>query len=380
MKDYSNRPLHIVAMDVPFPPDYGGVIDVFYKVKALSELGIKIYLHCFQYGREQQTALEQYCEKVYYYPRKTGLRGLSFKLPYMMYSRRDNQLLHNLVTIEAPILLEGVHCAYYLNHPALLQRKIFLRNQNIETDYFKQLQYRTSNLIAKAYYYVESKLLERIERKMQRADAFLTVSEADYEHFKKMYPSHIHAYIPSFTEPFNIDDIPHGKGKYILYQGNLGHPENHEAARYIISEIAAVLPEYEFVFAGKSPQPSLMVLGDKFDNVRIVANPSMETMDTLLLEAHIHLLFTFQATGLKLKLLAAIRKGRFIIANNAMLQGSNLEHACIVANTAVAIQSAIKNTMPMFFLDVDSHKRKQIIKEHYAQENNALRIAKLAFD
>lgn len=39
--------LHIVAFDVPYPPDYGGVIDIFYKLKSLNDAGCKIYFHCF---------------------------------------------------------------------------------------------------------------------------------------------------------------------------------------------------------------------------------------------------------------------------------------------------------------------------------------------
>ena len=45
--------IHIVSFDVPFPPEYGGVIDVYFKAKALSEKGLKVLLHCFQYGRSR---------------------------------------------------------------------------------------------------------------------------------------------------------------------------------------------------------------------------------------------------------------------------------------------------------------------------------------
>ena len=48
------RHLHIICLDVPYPVDYGGVFDLFYKIKTLHELGIKIHLHCFEYGRGQQ--------------------------------------------------------------------------------------------------------------------------------------------------------------------------------------------------------------------------------------------------------------------------------------------------------------------------------------
>ena len=43
----SKNQLHIVSFDVPYPPNYGGVIDVFYKLKALFDLGIEIYFHTF---------------------------------------------------------------------------------------------------------------------------------------------------------------------------------------------------------------------------------------------------------------------------------------------------------------------------------------------
>ena len=46
--------LHIVSFDVPFPPNYGGAVDVFYKIRALHKLGVKIHLHCFEYVRGKQ--------------------------------------------------------------------------------------------------------------------------------------------------------------------------------------------------------------------------------------------------------------------------------------------------------------------------------------
>ncbi len=31
---HSGEHIHLISFDVPFPADYGGVIDVFYKIKA----------------------------------------------------------------------------------------------------------------------------------------------------------------------------------------------------------------------------------------------------------------------------------------------------------------------------------------------------------
>ena len=53
--------LHIVTFNVPWPADYGGVIDVYYRIVALAKTGVKIHLHCYTYGREEAKELEQWC-------------------------------------------------------------------------------------------------------------------------------------------------------------------------------------------------------------------------------------------------------------------------------------------------------------------------------
>jgi len=68
---FLEKHLHIISFDIPFPANYGGVIDVFYKIKNLANAGIKIHLHCFEYGdRKHSSELESICYRVYYYPRK----------------------------------------------------------------------------------------------------------------------------------------------------------------------------------------------------------------------------------------------------------------------------------------------------------------------
>jgi hypothetical protein len=61
-----DRKLHIVCHDVPYPPDYGGVFDLYYKIRTLHEQGIQILLHCFTSGREEQPILKTLCEQVFH--------------------------------------------------------------------------------------------------------------------------------------------------------------------------------------------------------------------------------------------------------------------------------------------------------------------------
>lgn len=77
--------LNVIALNIPYPANYGGVIDIYYKLKALHECGVHIILHCFEYERQHAPELLDICEEVHYYKRNTGLMAnLSF-LPYNVY-------------------------------------------------------------------------------------------------------------------------------------------------------------------------------------------------------------------------------------------------------------------------------------------------------
>ena len=81
--------LHVISFQVPYPADYGGAIDVFYKLKALKEQGFDVTLHTFYYGeRGRQPILDELCEKVYYYPRHTGWLKQISTLPYIVVTRK----------------------------------------------------------------------------------------------------------------------------------------------------------------------------------------------------------------------------------------------------------------------------------------------------
>ena len=54
-----DKHLHIISFTVPYPVNQGGVYDVFYKLQALQEQGVRIHLHCFDYGRGEQPELNQ---------------------------------------------------------------------------------------------------------------------------------------------------------------------------------------------------------------------------------------------------------------------------------------------------------------------------------
>ena len=125
-----NKQLHIISFDVPLPADYGGVIDVFNKIRHLHRLGIEIILHCFTYGRKENKELNDFCKEVYYYPRSTAILKTLSHEPYIVTTRKNTDLLQRLLADHHPILFEGLHTTHLLSHPLLKDRVKVVRAHN----------------------------------------------------------------------------------------------------------------------------------------------------------------------------------------------------------------------------------------------------------
>ena len=233
----SDKYLHIISFDIPYPPNYGGVIDVFYKIKELHKKGIGIILHCYEYaGRDRNEKLEEYCEKVYYYPRLLGLQSaLSFK-PYIVSSRRSDELVNNLLKDNYPVLFEGLHSCFYINDKRLKGRFLIYRESNIEHRYYYSLFKVDKNILKKFYFLFASAKLRLYQNVLKHASLMLVVSQKDTEYLEKHFPGNTVVYLPSFHANEKVESIT-GKGDYALYNGNIEVPENAHAVSFLINEV-----------------------------------------------------------------------------------------------------------------------------------------------
>lgn len=319
--------LHIISFDVPLPANYGGVVDVFYKLKHLSQSGYRITLHCFTSStRKENDALNEWCDQVFYYPRLEGIRGLSLTQPYIVSSRKNKDLLKNLMADESPILFEGIHTTYYANFPELKHRKKILRAHNIEHEYYDHLYRIEHNIFRKLYFGVESFLLKKYEKNLSMFDEILPISQSELPYFKAKHKQV--KWLPAFHPYTKIQSLP-GKGNYCLYHGNLSVKENEEAVLFLVKEVFSKM-NIPFIIAGKNPSRRIMECASP--SIRVVDNPDDLVLEELIQQAHIHVLPSFQKSGVKLKLLHTLFAGRFCIANDTMLEGSGIKASVIRAN------------------------------------------------
>jgi hypothetical protein len=352
--------IHIVAFDVPYPADYGGVIDIYYRIKALYELGFKITLHCFDYGRGEQTHLSEITEKVYYYSRsKTIWNGLN-KRPFIVASRRSKALLNRLLEDEFPILFEGIHTSWFLENADIQKRKTVVRTHNIEQDYYISLS-KNVGFLKSLYFKLEALKLKRYESILEKASKVLCIKESDAQHIRQFNKNTF--VLPASLPEINVNEYVHTE-RYALFNGNLSVPENEIAAIWIIEKIWSKNPFLlPLKIAGKNPSEKLIKLV-KQHNVELVSNPKKEDMDSLILKARIHILVTDQVTGVKLKLLTALQNSGHVLVNNNMIDGTNLGEFCTICTSAAEFKKEI-----IYLSENELDGNKFLIRSNYIIEN-----------
>lgn len=367
MNPSMEKHLHLISFDIPYPADYGGVIDVFYKIKALSKLGIKIHLHAYEYGREQAKELDKYCYTVDYYSRPKGIIYAVKSMPYIIATRNSKQLLENLLKDDYPILFEGIHTCLAMNHPQLARRKKYVRAHNVEHDYYKYLSKSTSSLYKSMFFSIEARKLKKYENIIQRAHGIFAISTKDLKYFRSLYSNVL--LLPAFHTSDSLHCLS-GKGDYLIYHGNLSVEENIKAALFLIQKVFSPL-KIKCVITGKNPSDQLIEAAKSYSHIQVIANPNDEKINQLIQNAHINVLPTFQDTGIKLKLLKSISSGRFCISNSMMVKDTGLESLCSIKDDPRDMILEIQNLMKQDFTEEMIEERKKIWSRLYSNERGA---------
>ena len=367
--------LHVIAFDVPYPANYGGVIDVFYRVKALIEAGVKVHLHCFEYGRGEQEILKR-CHEVKYYKRDTSFAKQLSLTPFIVNTRRSETLVQDLLKDDYPILCEGLHTTAVLLDKRLKDKKIYVRAHNVEHDYYRGLGNTERCVWKRFFYHVEAWKLRRYEPVLKRAAGIFAISQQDMDYFSERYQNV--TLVPGFNAADSVCSET-GRGAYVLYHGNLSVRENEDAAKWLIENVFSEL-DLACVISGLNPSDKLKKLADKYSNVTLVANPEDAEMIDLLRQAQVNILVTNQPTGLKLKLLNALYNGRFCLVNSDMVKGTSLEGLCVVADEPEQMIAEIKRLMEEDFTEEDIEERDAQMRQLYDNESNARKIVDAIFN
>lgn len=372
----SDTHLHIIAFNVPFPVDQGGIFDVFYKIKALHALGIKIHLHCFDYGKGEDATLDKYCYAVHYYKRLRGFNAFSLSLPYIVSSRYNKQLFDELLKDNYPILMEGVHTSYLLLDKRFINRICLLRLHNTEFRYYKELASHAKSFFRKCYFHWESYLLKAYEKRIANKAVLLSITATDEGVYKTLFGAKRTHTIPLFLADNWAPKEKDPNGAYCLYHGDLSIDSNEQMAIWLLTKVFSKL-SIPFVIAGRNPSPKLEKQAHVLGHTCLVANPTEHEMQDMIAKAHINIVPSLTTTGIKIKLVNALINGRHCISNTAGIGGSELDSICTKADTAEEFIQLITQLFSLPFSSDEMNRRMTLIQTTFNNEKGARFIQEL---
>jgi hypothetical protein len=368
--------LQIVCFNVPYPPNYGGAIDVYFKIKALSDLGVDIRLHCFTYDQYQPASeLHRFCSSIHYYRRAGDIFQHMSAQPFIITSRKSRRLLKNISSDASPILFEGIHTTGFVDHDLLQNHKKMVRMHNVESAYYKKLSKWEKNVIKSTYLQLESTRLANYEERLYYSDAtFLTISNFDQLYYSSQHRGNVCLIYP--FHPFQKVESKTGSGKYVFLHADFSISDNKAWVEQLIEDIYQEIA-FPIIIAGKNADQLNVQKNAVFANIQIESNVSQERMFQLIQNAHINIVQAFNSEGFKLKLLYSLFLGRHCIANNYILKGTELNDLCHQANSPSEVLNTINKLELQPFENKDIELREEKLMKRFSNLTYAQKIVDL---
>ena len=370
------KALHVISFNYPYPPSYGGVIDVYYKIKALSDLGVKIHLHCFvnQIPEKTDPEITDITENVFFYQKKKNpFLYLSF-MPFAAAIRNSDILINNLAKIKAPILFEGLQTTSLLTQLKSKEHPLYLRLHNNEAEYYKGISFSEKNIFKKIIYKIEAIKYKSYQKKyLKEFKSVFCLSEKEYRETENYSGNAklIHIFHGNQTVK-NLDK----KGAYFLFHGDLSISDNKKAL-YEVIELFKGLSEYKLVVASDRASDDLKKKINTIENVDLVPIETNENLYHLLENAHANILLSFQNSGTKVKLFNSLYNSRFVIINQNITDDKSLKELCLYGSSIQEIRQHIIDIAEKNY--TGNERRKTVLEQTHSDESKAQEMIKVIF-
>lgn len=198
----------------------------------------------------------------------------------------------------------------------------------------------------------EASLLAEFERATAaRADVTTFVSEAEAALFRARTG------LPNIRALSNGIDFSHfspgadfpalsetragaGQGPRLLFTGQMDYPPNADAVCWFAGQVLPLVPEAQFVVAGRNPDPRVRALAGE----RVTVTGAVEDMRSWLAKADLVVAPLRIARGIQNKVLEAMAMAKPVVASPAAFEGIEAEagRELIVVDGAEAMAEAIR--------------------------------------
>jgi hypothetical protein len=364
-ENMSKKELNIVCFDNPFPPNYGGVIDVYYKLKALHKIGVKIHLHCFvKKIVNSEPDLKNYCESITYYKRSSLLKSFFSTIPFSVKNRDARNLMENLSKNNFPILFEGFQTTNVLiNHD--FENKIFLRMLNNEANYYKGLSISESVWHKKLLYFLESKKYFRYQNNIvSKFDTIFAVAPNELN-----LSCNNSIYVPLFHGNSELSCVE-GIGNYAFFHGDLRISDNIKVVEVLI-DCYSKWPQFNLRIGSNFNNVKIQKMIAQFDNISFHLTQNFIEIQSLMQNSQFAIMWSFQMTGSKLKLINSLANSRYVIINEYISSDEKVNNLCLKANSTEELFGILTKYSNVNFSFEEILKREELFNVYYSDVKNA---------
>lgn len=370
------KELHIISFNYPYPPSYGGIIDVYYKIRALSDLGVKIHLHCFvdSIPEKIDPEVKECIENIFFYQKKKNPLLYFSGKPFAAVIRNSEVLIQNLKKTPAPILFEGLQTTSVIEYLKDYKQPLYLRYHNNEAEYYKGLSLSEKNIFKKVIYSIESSKYTGYQKQLlKKFRTIFCLSEKEYKE------------VEFYSKNAQLVHIFHGnasvrqldkKGGYFLFHGDLTTADNKKALNETI-DLFKTLPQYQLIVASDRASEDIKKKISVIENISLTPIQTTENLHQLLENAHANILISYQNSGTKVKLFNTLYNSRFIIMNGNITDDPVLTDLCLYGADMNEIRQQVILSAEKEYHDAE--KRKEILEKNHSDKTKAEEIVRIIF-
>ena len=298
--------LTIIAMTMPYPPTDGGRIDVWRRIKGLSDLGVKIQLICWDHeqpSQENLAVIEKYVESFYLikyqntpkFLLRRAIDLISYPLEVTSRFVRGKDwidLFDTVRTFEPDVILsDHVHCGLVVSQLShLLEVPMIVRSHDIEHLHYRYY-FKCAKGFKKVLRFFSLNHLETYEKSiLKQSLAFYDISKDDLQFWKEQGIDNGYFLPPIIEFPkFDASESTNEKDGSIstesiydvVFLGNLNADNNVAGVTWFITDVIPRLqkskPNIKILISGSNPVQSINYLCEQTDGVTLKANPISST-------------------------------------------------------------------------------------------------------
>ena len=106
----------------------------------------------------------------------------------------------------------------------------------------------------------------------------------------------------------------------------------------------------------------------------IIPDPTGPELQDIIAKAQLHVIPSFNCTGVKLKLLNALYNGRHCVVNEEAVEGTGLKEICHIAREAEQFKQVIETLYDRPFTFLDLQFRQEKLLNQYNNQLSAQRL------